>query len=207
MLLAMFGPLSAIHPQFAALANSSQLPAAGLNEHIKGYIERDQYQVQTTFSRLLNPGFLGYDSGVILAEIGWVHVEGMPGKDELRMEGAGTYTPGDPAAAALSGVPASGSEGFADADSWGYRLLFGLNYFNAIGPVSLSPRLAWSHDVDGNSPYGGPFLKDRQAITPGLSAEYLSWKADVSYTSYFGNEERNLRHDRDFVQFNISYSF
>ena len=123
------------------------------------------------------------------------------------MEGAGTYTPGDPAAAALSNVPASDSGAFADADSWGYRLLCKLNYYNAIGPVTLSPRVAWSHDVDGNSPYGGPFLEDRQAVTPGLSAQYFSWKADVSYTSYFGNEKHNLRHDRDFIGFNVSYSF
>ncbi len=208
LLLAMFGPLGATFGgPFAALAGYSQLPAAGTNEILKGYIERDMYQVQTTFSRLLNPGFLGYDSGVILGEIGWVHVDNMPGKNELRMEGAGTYTPGNPDAAAINSVPASAADGFADADSWGYRLLFKLNYFNAIGPITLSPRLVWSHDVDGNSPYGGPFLKDRQAVTPGLTAQYQSWTADVSYTSYFGNEERNLRHDRDYIGFNIKYSF
>ena len=201
LLLAMLAPLN---PAIGAL---SQVDPGGINEQLDGYIERDQYQVQTTFSRILNPSFLGNDSGVILGEIGWVHVAGMPDKDELRCEVSPSYTPGDATAAAALGVPATVSGDFADADSWGYQLLFKLNYFNAIGAVTLSPRLGWAHDVAGNSPFGGPFLEGRKAITLGLGAQYQSWTADLSYTSYSGNEEQNLRHDRDFVGFNIKYFF
>lgn len=207
LLLAMFTPLAAVNPYFAALAAQSQHAPAGINELLKGYIERDMYQFQTTVSRILNPGFLGYDSGVILGEIGWVHVEDMPDKNVLRMEGTATYTPGNATAAGLSGVPVSDAEGFADADSWGYRLMAKVDYYNAIGPLTLSPRIAWSHDVDGNSPYGGPFTEHLQAVTFGLSAGRATWSADLSYTTYFGNETRNLRHDRDFVGFNVKYSF
>ena len=147
----------------------SQLGAATeLDSQVKGYIERDMFQAQTTLSKILNPGFLRNDSGVILGEIGWVHVENMPDKDELRMEGSGTFTPGNATAAAGSNVPVAEDEYFADADSWGYRLMGKLNYYNAIGPVSLSPRLAWAHDVEGNSPYGGPFLNGRKALTLGV---------------------------------------
>lgn len=201
LLLAMLAPLN------PAIGDLSQVDPGGLNEQLDGYIERDMYQAQTTVSRILNPSFLGNDSGVILAEIGWVHVADMPEKDELRCEVSPTYTPGDDAAAALLGVPATESEDFADADSWGYRLMLKLNYFNAIGAVTLSPRVAWAHDVDGNSPFAGPFLEDRKAITFGLGAEYQSWTADLSYTSYSGNEDQNLRHDRDFIGFNIKYAF
>jgi len=207
MLLAMLAPLGAVSPNFAALASLSQLPATVAGQQLHGYIERDLTQVQTTVSRILNPGFLGYDSGVILGEIGWVHVSGMPGKDELRMEGAGTFTPGNPIAAAASAVPVAESRYFADADSWGYRLLAKLTYYDAIGTVNLSPRIAWAHDVDGNSPFGGPFLEGRQALTLGLGAEHLDWSADLSYTRFMGNEEHNLIHDRDFIGLNIKYAF
>lgn len=206
LLLAMFNPIAAV-PYFGALAAQSQHAPAAADQQLKGYIERDVFQTQATVSRILSPGFLGYDSGVILGEVGWMHVDDMPGKDELRMEGTATYTPGNPVAAGLSRVPTSDSEGFADADSWGYRLLAKVSYYNAIGPITLSPRIAWSHDVDGNSPYGGPFTEHLKAATLGLGAETGSWSTDLSYTSYFGNETRNLRHDRDFIGFNIKYSF
>ncbi len=207
MLLAMFAPLGVVSPQFAALASLSQLPPTVANQQLPGYIERDMTQVQTTVSRILNPGVLGHDSGVILGEVGWVHVSGMPGKDELRLEGAGTFTPGNRFAAAASAVPMADSRYFADADSWGYRLLAKLDYYNAIGTVNLSPRIAWAHDVEGNSPFGGPFLEDRQALTLGLGAEWGEWTADLSYTRFSGNEEHNLIHDRDFIGLNIKYSF
>ena len=202
LLLHILGPIN------ANMGNLSQLGAATeLDKQVKGYIERDMFQTQTTLSKILNPSFLGNDSGVIMGEVGWVHVENMPDKDELRLEGSGTFTPGNATAAAGSSVPVAEDEYFADADSWGYRLMCQLNYYNVVGPVSLSPRLAWAHDVEGNSPYGGPFLNDRKALTVGLGAEYLSWNADVSYTRYFGNEDHNLIHDRDFIGFNIKYSF
>jgi hypothetical protein len=207
MLLSMFGPLSKLSPAFGALAAASQLPPAGTNQHLQGYIERDMTQVQTAVSKILNPGFLGNDSGVILAEVGWVHVDDMPDKSVLRMEGSGTFTPANPFAAAASAVPAEASEYFADADSWGYRLLVKLDYLNAIGTLNLSPRVAWAHDVEGNSPFLGPFLEDRMALTLGLGAEYRQWEADLSYTRFSGNEGHNLSHDRDFIGFNVKYSF
>lgn len=202
LLLHILGPLN------PALGSLSQLgPATATNQQVKGYIERDMYQVQTTFSKILSPGLLGYDSGVLVGEIAWLHVHNMPSKDELRMEGPGTFTPGNPIAAAASRVPVEEARYFADADSWGYRLLAKVDYFNAIGAVTLSPRVAWAHDVSGNSPFGGPFLEDRKALTVGLGAELRSWSADLSYTNYMGNTKHNLIHDRDFIGFNIKYSF
>jgi Protein of unknown function (DUF1302) len=204
----LFSALGLINPLIGAAAQLG--PATAFDTPLKECIERDQYQTQATVTKILNPGFLGYDSGVILGEIGWVHVDDMPSKDELLLEGSGTFTPGGAAGAlykALAGTPVAPDEGFADADSWGYRLLAKVNYYNAIGPLTLSPRVAFSHDVDGNSPYGGPFQQHRKAVTLGLGAGRATWSADLSYTTYFGNETMNLRHDRDFVGFNVKYSF
>lgn len=202
LLLHILGPLN---PALGAL---SQLgPGTQTNQQIQGYIERDVYQVQSTFTYFLNPGALGYDSGILLAEIGWQHVDNMPDKDELRMEVSPTYTPGDPVSAAAFNVPATDSDDFADADSWGYSLLCRVNYNNLIGAVTVSPMVAWAHDVQGNSIFGGPFLEGRQALTLGTGFSYLSWSADLSYTRYMGNEEQNLGHDRDFIGFNIKYDF
>ena len=159
----------------------------------------------------------------------------MPSKNELRLESPATYVSGNTtpvdvvltlptnpptviplpgqgpplSAIAHPGKPAEPSSAFADQTSWGYRAVAKLDYNNAIGAVTLSPRIAWAHDVDGNSPNpGGNFLEHRKAITVGLEANYLnSWSADLSYTDFFGAGRYNLINDRDFVSFNVKYSF
>lgn len=203
LLQAFLSPLNPVYGQTGQLGQ--KMPG----DLIKGFIEKDIVQVQTTLTYLLPPvSWLGSKGGVILGEIGWEHICSMPSKDKLRLEGPMTSTPGGAAGAVALNQPQERSSHFADADSWGYRILAKLDYFNVIGPVGLSPRIGWSHDVDGVSPLGGPFLNDRKAITFGLTANYLSsWTADVSYTNYFGAGSYNAINDRDFIGFNLKYSF
>jgi hypothetical protein len=107
------------------------------------------------------------------------------------------------------GKPIEDSGNFADATSFGYQMVFRLDYNNAIGAVNLSPRLAWKHDIKGNSPRpSGNFQAGVKAITVGLDATYQnSWSTDVSYTNFFGGGRHNLTNDRDFVACNVKYSF
>jgi hypothetical protein len=188
---------------------------------VKGYEELDISQVQMTATQLFGPTF-GADQFAVIGEIGVTHVHDMPSKRKLRFESPGTYTTGNPTQAiapgldptkplggAHSGKAAEPSGAFADETSWGYRIRARMDFNNAIGAVTLSPRIAWSHDVDGNSPGpGGNFIEDRKAISFGLNADYLkTWSADISYTDFFGAGRYNLLNDRDLVAFNIKYSF
>jgi hypothetical protein len=213
----------------------NQLGAQEFESVIHGYEELDVSQVQMTASKLFGPTF-GADQFVMLSEVGVTYVHDMPSKSEMRFESPGTYVSGNkvpvdvtvpnpvppPAAVTIPGggpplgpgvahpgKPAESSDAFADDTSWGYRIVAKLDYNNAIGAVTLSPRIAWAHDVDGNTPGpGGNFLEDRRAITFGLGASYQStWSADLSYTDFFGAGRYNLINDRDFVAFNIKYSF
>ncbi|HSH71173.1 MAG TPA: DUF1302 domain-containing protein, partial [Deferrisomatales bacterium] len=182
-----------------------------LDQDIDGYIERDVTQVQATATKIFGPGF-GADQTVLLGEVGWTHVHNMPDKDELRMEGPATYISGNQDLAYAHGIGADRYEpasAFADADSWGYRAVLKMDFNNAIGAVALSPRVAWSHDVSGITPGpGGNFIEGRKAVTLGLGSSYQNaWTTDLSYTSFFGAGRYNLLNDRDFVAFNIKYSF
>ena len=200
-----------LSPLFAPLGkmNQSQLGTAAPDSLIKGFIEKDIVQLQTTLSYVLPPfKWLGSKGGVILGEVGWEHICGMPSKGRLRLEGPATASPGGAHATATFGEPTEASRHFADGDSWGYRILAKLDFFNVIGPIGFSPRIAWSHDVSGISPVGGPFLERRKAVTFGLGANYLSsWTADLSYTNYFGAGAYNRINDRDFISCNVKYSF
>ncbi len=192
----------------AGLATYGQLGLVPFETDIPGYIERDVVQVQSTATKLFGPTF-GANQFVLLGEVGVSHVNDMPDKDELRLNGPGTPLSGNDPLAAAHFNEVEPADQFADATSWGYRLITKLDYNNAIGAVTLSPRIAWQHDVDGISPGpGGNFIEGRKAVTLGLSANYLnSWTADLSYTNFFGAGRYNLINDRDIVAANIKYSF
>ena len=198
--------LSPLNPVFGQLGQLGQMTPG---EMVEGFIEKDIIQVQTTLSYLLPPlRWLGSNGGVLIGEVGWEHICSMPSKDKMRLEGPATSTPGGAISAAALRQPQEDSRHFADANSWGYRILAKLDYFNVIGPIGFTPRIGWSHDVSGISPLGGPFLERRKAVTFGLTANYLSsWTADLNYTSYFGAGANNTTNDRDFIGFNVKYKF
>lgn len=55
---------------------------------------------------------------------------------------------------------------------------------------------------------GGNFVEGRKAVSVGLTGSYLErWRAELSYTGYFGAEDINLIHDRDFITMNMKYFF
>ena len=202
---------SALSPLLAAAGPfAGQLGVYGPSTPIQGYIEKDVTQVQFTATKAFGPTF-GADQLLLLGEAALTHVHDMPSKDSLRLNGPGTYVSGNPLQGPPShpGKPIEGSSHFADADSWGYRLVTRMDFNNAIGAINLFPRISWQHDVSGISPGpGGNFLEGRKAISFGLGADYQNtWFFDMSYTNYFGAGRYNLINDRDFIQLNIKYAF
>jgi len=212
LLLAALSPLEATPMGGLFLYDQNQLGTYGENTIIHGYRRLDVSQAQLTATQTFGPT-LGADQFIMVGEVGVTHVHDMPSKSTLRMEAPGTYVSGNPTHAAAGGAhatkPAEPSSAFADATSWGYRMVVRMDFNNAIGAVTLSPRIAWAHDVSGTTPGpGGNFIEERKAITLGLGADYQStWSADLSYTDYFGADRYNLINDRDFVALNIKYSF
>ena len=177
---------------------------------IPGTRDLDTWQFQTTLTKIFGP-LMGADQGLLLWE-GAVHnVSSMPDKSELRFEGPGTYVSGNPilGPAAHAGKPIEGPEHFADATSWGYRLVGRLDYLNAFGGFNVSPRFGWRQDVDGVSPGpGGAFLDGLTALTLGLGFNRQNtWELDLSWTTFSGAGRYNLSNDRDFIAANIKYSF
>ena len=214
LLFAALGPLDpglAAYNQLANVTDPTKY-ASPFEQYLQGYKRLDVSQVQATATKLFCPTF-GADQFVLVGEVGVTHVHDMPSKSELRFEGPGTYISGNAILAGAHAPTAAGkyedSSHFADATSWGYRMVGKLDFNNAIGAVTLSPRVAWSHDVNGITPGpGGSFLEGRKAITFGLGADYQNtWSADLSYTDFFGAGRYNLVNDRDFLALNIKYSF
>ena len=176
---------------------------------MRGFRRKDVLQGSIAVTKVLGPiAMLGSSQTVFLAEAGFTWV-GLEKRSELRYEAPGTWTSANPAFTLAATQPATQDGGFADSFSWGYRALLRTTYNNAIGPVSLSPQIAFSHDVNGTAPTPiGNFIEDQKTVTLSINASYLhSWRAGLSYTNSFGGGASNRLNDRDFLAFSVNYSF
>jgi hypothetical protein len=201
----VYAGLSPTNPQ---IFGQSQLGVFGFNQTIQGYRREDVIQAQVTASQVFGPN-LGADDLLLLAEIGATWVPSLPPQDQLRFDGPGTFTSGNPYFTEVGVQPATQEGGFATPFSWGYRLLARANYLGALGPVNLTPQLAFAHDVAGTTPRPlGNFVEDRTSVTLSLEADYLNaLRGEIAYTNFSGARGFNLLGDRDFVSMSLSYSF
>ncbi|MCE2869132.1 MAG: DUF1302 domain-containing protein [Xanthomonadaceae bacterium] len=186
--------------------------------YVKGWREHEVTQLQMTFTKAFS-SVLGAEQIALVGELGG----NLPEKSVMRYEGEGTDTGGGcdvgdvlaglPGSALSSGClrnPLTQVGGFPTNFSWGYRLAARADYNSVFGsPVTLSPRIAFNHDVKGITPGpGGNFLEGRKSITVGVEANYLQqWVFDLSYTGFNGGGELNQIYDRDFYSFSVKYSF
>jgi hypothetical protein len=201
----LFAGLSPVNP---ALFGQSQLGIFDFDEEISGFRRKDVLQGQLTATQLFGPK-LGADQWVVVGEVGGTYIRNMERKNELRYDGPGTFTSGNPVFTQVGVQPATTTDGFADDFSWGYRALMRAEYLGALGPVNLIPQIAFAHDVGGTTPQPlGNFVEGRKAVTLSLGASYLSaLQGEISYTNFFGGGDFNLIKDRDFVSISVSYFF
>lgn len=223
LLFAALTPLNPFIP-LPALQFNSQLGNYALGQEVRGWREHEVSQLQMTFTKAFAE-VLGANQLAMVAEFGATEVWDLPEQSVLRYEGEGTDTGGgcDVGDVAAAGFPIPGglqfgclrnpqtlTGGFPTAFSWGYRLAARADYSSVFGTAfTLSPRVAFNHDVSGTTPGpGGNFLEDRKSLTLGMEANYLNKLVfDLSYTSFSGAKQYNQIHDRDFASFTVKYSF
>lgn len=209
------------------LTGTDPLVAAAVpfGTEISGYRRVKMHQVQFTGTKSFGPS-LGAEQLIVVGEAGFTHLE-LP--SNLKFAAPGCHLP-QVGSSASSAFNSNSSGCFATENSWGYRLVGRLDYPNAIGAVTVSPRLAFSHDVSGFSP---TFNEGAKAVTFGVGFNYRqNWQADIAYTAFFGGKKisgtdtpnaasgalpagqaatysshTNPMVDRDFLSISLSYSF
>lgn len=205
----LFATLSALSPVFGTNNQIGNF-FGQFGREIQGYDRHDVWTAQTTLTKVFGP-MAGADQFVLLGEVGGVWVPDLPDKSILRFESPGTYTSGDLSAMVGTGssLPATPYAAFGDDFSWGYQIAGRLDYTNVFAGVNVSPSIAFSHDVSGNTPAPvGNFLEGRKSVS--LGAEFVwqnAWSLDVRYVDYFGGGTYNLIADRDFAAATFKYSF
>ncbi|HEX4482006.1 MAG TPA: DUF1302 domain-containing protein [Rudaea sp.] len=211
LLFAGLSPLNAFLPA-PGTRFVSQLGNYAPGEVIPGYTRNHVSQLQFTGTKVFGPNNpLHADQIAVVGEVGATKVWDLPSQSVLRYNSDGTDTGGGPDVNSGNlNNPETQTDGFPTAFSWGYRLAARADYNNAFGtPFTMSPRIAFNHDVSGTSPGpGGNFIEGRKSVTVGVESNYLNqWAVDLSYTNYFGGGQFNLVSDRDFVAFVVKYSF
>lgn len=189
----------------------SQMPVFGPGVRSEGYILTDTVQAQMTLTHLFGPSF-GASQMVGLIEIGGININDMPNPDELRLNGPGTNRNGG--IEGKEGLELAIQDGvetnpFPDDFAWGYKAVLKLDYSNVFAGINISPRIVFSHDVDGTTP--DPlfmFVEERKSVSFGVGFEYQNrWTANFGYNAFFdGVGTTNELEDRDFVSFSVSYS-
>jgi len=193
------------------LEGISQMDVVEPGGTANGFILSDTVQAQVTLTHLFGPMF-GASQLTGLIEVGGININDMPSQDELRLNGPGTARNGGIAAA--PGLEMAVQDGvetnpFPDEFSWGYRAVVKMDYNNVFAGINVSPRIVFSHDVEGITP--DPlfmFIEDRKSIAFGVDFDYQSrWAANFGYNTFFGGVgTTNQMEDRDFVSFSIKYS-
>ncbi len=205
----LFAALSTLNPAFGA-NNQIGNYLGQLNTVVPGYRRHRVWTAQSTLTKVFGPT-LGSQQFTLLGEVGGVWAN-LPSKDVLRYDAPGTFTSGNPAAMVNTGfgnLPATPYSAFADSFSWGYQVLAKLDYNSLFAGVNVSPSLAFTHDVTGNTPLPlGNFVAGRKSLN--FSAEFLfqnAWSFEVRYVNFFGAGRYNLLSDRDYVSTTLKYSF
>jgi len=159
-------------------------------------------------------GALGADIGILLTELGAMYVPDAPDETGTALPGferlQNVCTSGTdlPLGSFLGLSPRAGCR--PTQFSYGYVLVGILQYNNAFGtPITVSPRVAWQHDVKGNSPAPlSNYREGTKSLSLAVDASYQNtWRGGISYTNIFGNEKYTKDGDKDFVSINVSYSF
>jgi hypothetical protein len=170
--------------QFAGASNP--LGSFGADQRVKGYLRLDRTQTSLGVTQLFGAR-LGASQSAVNADVAWVHVHDMPGRNDTPLQAVA--------------APA--------ADSWGYRLGGSLTYAGVFGGLSVTPAVLFTQDVHGTTPAPvSTFVEDRKSFTAAIGLGYINrWTGSLSYTSFFGAGDRNLVNDRDLLRLRISYTF
>ncbi len=170
----------------AALGLANQLtstnPAAAAavpyGTEISGYRRVKMHQLQATATKAFGPTF-NANQLVTVGEIGYTHLD----LGDLKFAGPGCHLP-QPGSSTSTSFGSTSTNCFVTKNSWGYRLVGRLDYDGVVDGGTLSPRIAFAHDVDGVGP---TFNEGVKALTLGVGFVYLQkWQADIGYTMFFG---------------------
>lgn len=186
--LSLAGELSYRPDTPIALGLNEYLPTALLNPdglavgtRLDGYREKDMYQASLAAIYNFN-GLLGSDSAALFSELVASRVQGLESDVDY-------YE--------------------ATSSAYGAQTSLQLTYTNVFNLVNLVPSVGYQYSINGVAPQLTNGLdEEAQSWSVGLDAIYQeSLTVGAKYVGYSGGGISNKRTDRDYLTFNVKYSF
>lgn len=186
--LSLAGELSYRPDTPIALGLNEYLPVALLNPeglpvgtHLDGYREKDMFQASLAAIYNFN-GFLGSDSATLFSELVASRVQGLESDVDY-------YE--------------------ATSSAYGAQASMSLTYSNVFNLFNLVPSVSYQYSINGVAPQLTNGLdEEAQSYSVGLDAIYKeSLTVGSKYVGYSGGGLSNKRSDRDYLSFNVKYSF
>lgn len=95
-----------------------------------------------------------------------------------------------------------------DKSSWGYQMQWEISYNSVLPGLDLVIPVVFNHGVSGDSVFAAGFKEGQKRANVGFKGTYLGeYVVELGYTAFWGDEQRNLLDDRDFVSLTLNYSF
>ena len=186
--LSLAGELSYRPDTPIALGLNEYLPTALLNPdglpvgtRLDGYREKDMFQASLAAIYNFN-GLLGSDSAALFSELVASRVQGLESDVDY-------YE--------------------ATSSAYGAQASLQLTYTNVFNLVNLVPSVSYQYSINGVAPQLTNGLdEEAQSWSVGLDAIYQeSLTVGAKYVGYSGGGISNKRTDRDYLTFNVKYSF
>ncbi|QHS10451.1 DUF1302 domain-containing protein [Sinimarinibacterium sp. NLF-5-8] len=203
--------------------------------YIQGWIPGKVLQYNLGATRVLgaSENWIAADQVALIYEVAATHVLNMPKFDELQIEGPmaatthasagadGTGADGSRLACSTNPACSFGADGlrfnptqasrraFADAFSWGYRVVGRILYESVLPGVSIRPLFIFWHDINGNSPGpAGNFVGGRKQFNFLLETSYeKAFSFTIAYNNYWGAGSNNVYRDRSNIGFFFKVQF
>jgi hypothetical protein len=97
----------------------------------------------------------------------------------------------------------------ATSSAWGAQGSLSLTYSNVFNVVNLVPNVSYQYGINGVAPQlTNGLLEERKSYSVGIDAIYReALTVGAKYVGYSGGDLANKLSDRDYLSFNIKYSF
>ena len=182
---------------------------------IPGYERFAVGQFDLTAIKAFSSNPFGADQIILISEVGFTQIFGLPDKSQLQIEGGGPNrthaSQGQDQNTTLYAHlnPHQQTEGFADRFAWGVRSIIKGEYNDVVFGWNFRPTIILQWDIGGIAPFPiQNFVEGRKQADIGTDINITqSFSTRLNYEIFTGGGRENTYKDRDNMSISFAYAF
>ena len=182
---------------------------------IPGYERFAVGQFDLTAIKAFSSNPFGADQIIVISEVGFTQIFGLPDISELQIEGGGPNrthaSEGQDQNSTLYAHlnPHQQTEGFADSFAWGVRSIIKAEYNDVVFGWNFRPTIILQWDIGGIAPFPiQNFVEGRKQADIGTDINITqAFSTRLNYEIFTGGGRENTYKDRDNMSVSFAYAF